>query len=84
MRSPCISTPGLHNCQGFPYRLAASLDRALNIALQQSKSSAQHVYKVESTTYQCFVHFTCQAVPVTGIPMYGYHPRQHSFIKGSS
>lgn len=26
----------------------------------------QHVYK---------------AVVVTGLPMYGYHPRQHSFVK---
>ena len=32
----------------------------------QSRASIQHVYK---------------AVKVSGIPMYGYHPRQHTFVK---
>jgi len=51
---------------GFVYRLAASLDKAINISMQQGSSNVQHVYK---------------AMKVSGIPMYGYHPRQHSFIK---
>jgi len=51
---------------GFVYRLAASLDKAINISMQQGKSNIQHVYK---------------AVKVSGIPMYGYHPRQHTFVK---
>ena len=32
----------------------------------QGRAAVQHVYK---------------AVVVTGLPMYGYHPRQHSFVK---
>eukprot|EP00092_Neocalanus_flemingeri_P026221 GFUD01028422.1.p1 GENE.GFUD01028422.1~~GFUD01028422.1.p1 ORF type:complete len:564 (-),score=168.80 GFUD01028422.1:58-1749(-) len=52
--------------EGFVYRLAASLDKAINISMQQGSSNVQHVYK---------------AVKVSGIPMYGYHPRQHSFVK---
>ena len=51
---------------GFVYRLAASLDKAINISLQQVRSGVQLVYK---------------AVKVTGTPMYGYHPRQHTFVK---
>ena len=53
-------------CPGFVFRLAASLDRAINISMQQGKASIQHVYK---------------AVKVSGRPMYGYHPRQHNFVK---
>lgn len=52
--------------EGFVYRLAASLDKAINISMQQGSSNVQHVYK---------------AMKVSGIPMYGYHPRQHSFVK---
>ena len=51
---------------GFVYRLAASLDKAINISMQQGNAAIQHVYK---------------AVMVSGIPMYGYHPRQHTFVK---
>jgi len=51
---------------GWVYRLAASLDRAINISMGQGRAAVQHVYK---------------AVVVTGLPMYGYHPRQHSFVK---
>jgi len=52
--------------EGFVYRLAASLDKAINISMHQGSSNVQHVYK---------------AMKVSGIPMYGYHPRQHSFVK---
>jgi len=51
---------------GFPYRLASSIDKAINTGFNQSKSSVQHVYK---------------ALKVSGRPFYGYHPRQHNFIK---
>ena len=51
---------------GFAFRLASSLDRAINITLAQSESRAQHVYKVDQ---------------VSGVPFYGYHPRPHSFFK---
>lgn len=52
--------------EGFVYRLASSLDKAINISMQQGRATIQHVYK---------------AVKVSGIPMYGYHPRQHTFVK---
>ena len=51
---------------GFAFRLASSLDRAINITLAQSESRAQHVFKVDE---------------VSGVPFYGYHPRPHSFFK---
>ena len=52
--------------QGFVYRLATSLDKAINISMNQGNSGLQHVYR---------------ALEVTGRPMYGYHPRQHNFVK---
>eukprot|EP00088_Acartia_fossae_P071157 TRINITY_DN9705_c1_g1_i9.p1 TRINITY_DN9705_c1_g1~~TRINITY_DN9705_c1_g1_i9.p1 ORF type:complete len:582 (-),score=148.17 TRINITY_DN9705_c1_g1_i9:491-2236(-) len=51
---------------GFLYRLCSSIDSAINTSYNQSKSTVQHVYK---------------AVKVSGRPFYGYHPRQHNFIK---
>ncbi|CAG0890797.1 unnamed protein product, partial [Darwinula stevensoni] len=47
--------------------LAASLDKALNLAMGQPESSTQqHVYKV---------------VMVSGLPFYGYHRRECQFLK---
>jgi len=54
------------DADGFVYRLCSSLDKAINMTLNQSKSRTQHVYK---------------AVKVSGRPFYGYHPRQHTFVK---
>jgi len=51
---------------GFHYRLATALDLAINTSLNHSKATVQHVYK---------------AIKVSGRPFYGYHPRQHNFIK---
>ena len=51
---------------GFVYRLAASLDLAINLSLNQSRAAVQHVYK---------------AMRVSGRPFYGYHSRQHTFVK---
>ena len=60
----------------FPFRLATSLDKALNISLlaglnkddnkNDSRSSQQHIFKI---------------VEVRGRPFYGYHPREHLFYK---
>ena len=60
----------------FPFRLAASLDKALNISLlaglnneadeKRSTSPQQHIFKI---------------VEVRARPFYGYHPREHMFYK---
>ncbi|ELU09366.1 hypothetical protein CAPTEDRAFT_106116 [Capitella teleta] len=47
-------------------QFAASLDKALNIALNRANSPAQHVYKI---------------AVVAGIPMYGYHAEEQAFLK---
>ena len=51
---------------GFVYRLAGSLNKALNLSLNQPRAKIEHVYK---------------AVKVSGIPMYGYHAKKHTYIK---
>ena len=69
---------------GWVYRLSASLDKAINISMGQSSSKVQHVYKVMTIMLrEVLIIFFCfsQAVKVSGIPMYGYHPRQHTFVK---
>uniref|UniRef100_A0A2H1WJ56 DNA polymerase n=1 Tax=Spodoptera frugiperda TaxID=7108 RepID=A0A2H1WJ56_SPOFR len=50
----------------FLYQIAASLDKALNIALKQATSTNQHVYKISL---------------VKGLPFYGYHDREHLYLK---
>ncbi|XP_023941797.2 DNA polymerase zeta catalytic subunit [Bicyclus anynana] len=50
----------------FLYQIAASLDKALNIALKQATSANQHVYKITL---------------VKGLPFYGYHDKEHLFLK---
>ncbi|CAG9559854.1 unnamed protein product [Danaus chrysippus] len=50
----------------FLYQIAASLDKALNIALKQATSANQHVYKI---------------TVVKGLPFYGYHDKEHLFLK---
>ncbi|XP_047479044.1 mucin-4-like [Penaeus chinensis] len=65
---PYILIPydGAESLSRLPYILAAALDKALNIALGNANSNAQHVYKVQ---------------PVSGIPFYGYHAKEHQFLK---
>ena len=76
---PYLYTPLTGNQPGYLYRLASSLDKALNMTLfgagsdqdkeQQKKnenSSQHHVYKI---------------VEVTGKPYYGYHKKEHRFCK---
>ncbi|KAL4711723.1 hypothetical protein ACJJTC_003490 [Scirpophaga incertulas] len=48
------------------YQIAASLDKALNIALKQATSSNQHVYKISL---------------VKGLPFYGFHNKDHLYLK---
>ncbi|XP_038222862.1 DNA polymerase zeta catalytic subunit [Zerene cesonia] len=50
----------------FLYQVAVSLDKALNIALKQANSSNQHVYKISL---------------VKGLPFYGFHDKEHLFLK---
>ncbi|CAK1598542.1 unnamed protein product [Parnassius mnemosyne] len=50
----------------FLYQIAASLDKALNIALKQATSSNQHVYKISL---------------VKGLPFYGFHDKEHLYLK---
>ncbi|KAH9634515.1 hypothetical protein HF086_016603 [Spodoptera exigua] len=50
----------------FLYQIAASLDKALNIALKQATSTNQHVYKISL---------------VKGLPFYGYHDKEHLYLK---
>ncbi|XP_049869672.1 DNA polymerase zeta catalytic subunit [Pectinophora gossypiella] len=50
----------------FLYQLAASLDKALNIALKQATSANQHVYKISL---------------VKGLPFYGFHDKDHLYLK---
>ncbi|KAH0557817.1 hypothetical protein KQX54_012003 [Cotesia glomerata] len=59
---------GDDNADGLAYRLAASLDAAINISLGSANSNTQHVYQVQR---------------VAGIPFYGYHRREHQFFKVS-
>uniref|UniRef100_A0A0C9RL77 Rev3l_4 protein n=1 Tax=Fopius arisanus TaxID=64838 RepID=A0A0C9RL77_9HYME len=57
---------GEENEDRLAYRLAASLDAAINISLGSANSTTQHVYQIQR---------------VAGIPFYGYHKREHQFFK---
>ncbi|XP_041971282.1 DNA polymerase zeta catalytic subunit [Aricia agestis] len=48
------------------YQIAASLDKAINIAMKQATSVTQHVYKISL---------------VKGLPFYGFHDKEHLFLK---
>uniref|UniRef100_A0A8D2JBW4 DNA polymerase zeta catalytic subunit n=1 Tax=Varanus komodoensis TaxID=61221 RepID=A0A8D2JBW4_VARKO len=50
----------------YLHHLAFSIDRALNVALGNSSSSLQHVFKVSL---------------VYGMPFYGYHEKERQFMK---
>ena len=62
-----------HDQPGYLYRLAASLDKALNMTLYGS-GSEQH----PSSNGQ---HHVYKIVEVTGKPFYGYHSKEHRFAK---
>ncbi|KAF7281979.1 hypothetical protein GWI33_003771 [Rhynchophorus ferrugineus] len=61
-----IPYDGTSTVETFIYQLASSIDKAVNVSLNQASSSTQHVYKI------CLV---------SGIPMYGYHAKKHQFLK---
>ncbi|KAK0182998.1 hypothetical protein PV327_001077 [Microctonus hyperodae] len=57
---------GEDNANAYAYKLAASLDAAINISLGSAASNTQHVYQIQH---------------IAGIPYYGYHRREHQFFK---
>ncbi|CAG9769330.1 unnamed protein product [Ceutorhynchus assimilis] len=61
-----IPFDGKENPDQVMYQIATALDRAINISFNQASSNTQHVYKISL---------------VSGIPMYGYHPKKHLFFK---
>ncbi|XP_030754666.1 DNA polymerase zeta catalytic subunit isoform X2 [Sitophilus oryzae] len=61
-----IPYDGVGNVDSLMYQLASSIDRAVNVSLNQANSSMQYVYKISL---------------VSGIPMYGYHQKKHQFFK---
>ncbi|XP_072391181.1 DNA polymerase zeta catalytic subunit isoform X2 [Diabrotica undecimpunctata] len=65
---PYIYIPhdGSQDANSLMYKIAASIDKAVNISLNQANSTMQHVYKISL---------------VSGIPMYGYHSKEHQFFK---
>lgn len=67
---PYLYVPvGQNNPPGYIYRLAASLDKAINLSStgqETSDEGLQHVFKI---------------VEVTGRPFYGYHSREHRYYK---
>ncbi|XP_043488413.1 DNA polymerase zeta catalytic subunit isoform X1 [Polistes fuscatus] len=54
------------NINSFMHRLSSSIDNAINISSGKSACRTQHVYKIQL---------------VRGIPIYGYHEREHLFFK---
>ncbi|KAF5278629.1 hypothetical protein FQA39_LY00671 [Lamprigera yunnana] len=61
-----IPHDGTEEVGSFMYQIAKELDHAINVSFGHTESTAQHVYKI---------------VLVSGIPFYGYHPREHQFLK---
>ncbi|XP_073076870.1 DNA polymerase zeta catalytic subunit isoform X2 [Manis javanica] len=52
--------------ESYLSQMASSIDRALNVALGNPSSTAQHVFKVSL---------------VSGMPFYGYHEKERHFMK---
>ncbi|XP_066138536.1 DNA polymerase zeta catalytic subunit isoform X2 [Euwallacea fornicatus] len=61
-----IPYDGKTNPEELMYKLAAAIDKTINIQFNQASSNTQHVYKISL---------------VSGIPMYGYHAKKHQFLK---
>ncbi|XP_044259688.1 DNA polymerase zeta catalytic subunit [Tribolium madens] len=61
-----IPYDGIEDCNSLKYQIAANIDKALNVSFGQASALTQHVYKI---------------TPVSGIPFYGYHTREHQFFK---
>ena len=60
----------------FPYRLASSLDKALNISMLAGMNKEDGTTEKVSQQHHIF-----KIVEVRARPFYGYHPREHSFYK---
>ncbi|KAI4488484.1 hypothetical protein M0802_011590 [Mischocyttarus mexicanus] len=54
------------NINSFMHRLSSSIDNAINVSSGKSACRTQHVYKIQL---------------VRGIPIYGYHEKEHLFFK---
>ncbi|GLV38027.1 DNA polymerase zeta subunit 1 [Carabus blaptoides fortunei] len=65
---PYIYIPydGVEPAARLSYQLAAEIDRTLNVSLGQASANT------------CFVH---NILLVSGIPLYGYHEREHQYFK---
>ncbi|KAJ8952657.1 hypothetical protein NQ318_020972, partial [Aromia moschata] len=61
-----IPYDGTQEVNSLMHHIAISIDKAVNISLNQASSKTQHVYKISL---------------VSGIPMYGYHNKKHQFLK---
>ncbi|XP_020712100.2 DNA polymerase zeta catalytic subunit [Athalia rosae] len=57
---------GREDTDKLGYRLAASLDAAINVSLGSANARNQHVFKIQL---------------ISGMPLYGYHPKEHQFYK---
>jgi len=64
-----------HDQPGYLYRLAASLDKALNMTIYGSGSEQHPSSNVNGQ------HHVYKIVEVTGKPFYGYHSKEHRFAK---
>ncbi|KAL5288058.1 REV3L family protein [Megaselia abdita] len=56
----------LENVEALQYQVAGSIDKAINISVGQGSSTNSHVFKVQL---------------VKGIPFYGFHRKEHQFLK---
>nr|XP_031826946.1 DNA polymerase zeta catalytic subunit isoform X1 [Nomia melanderi] len=65
---PYIYVPCIieENIDSYMYKLASAIDTAINVSLGSTSSKNQHVYKIQQ---------------VSGIPLYGYHEKEHLFFK---
>ncbi|KAK5650145.1 hypothetical protein RI129_001174 [Pyrocoelia pectoralis] len=61
-----IPFDGSEDADSVIYQIANKLDQAINISFGHASSTSQHVYKI---------------ILVSGKPFYGYHPRDHLFLK---
>jgi len=64
---------------GFLYRLASSLDKAINMTMSgNAAAAAEKETKLESNPNY---HHVFKIIEVSGMPYYGYHSREHRFAK---
>ena len=73
--------PGDH--PGFLYRLASSLDKAINLTMAGNAAAEPDMAEKESGLKEGnpSYHHVFKIVEVTGRPYYGYHAEEHRFAK---